>query len=966
MKIRNLTIFLISVFMIQFVFAKDFKYESVPNDPMGVRIYTLENGLKVYLSENHQEPTFRAHIAIRAGSKNDPKDATGIAHYLEHMLFKGTTKLGTIDFEKEKVHLDKITALYEKYFHERDEEKRKDIYAEINKEAQLAAQYAAPNEFDRIYQSLGGSGINAYTSNDETVYIVELPSNKLTQWAKLESERFKEPVFRLFQTELETVYEEKNRSLDNKYSLIYEKVLDKLFPKHPYGQQTTIGTIEHLKNPSIKKMYEFYNTYYVPNNMALVLSGDFDSDEAIKIIDKYFSTWKSKEVPKFKPVKEEPIKEPQVVEVNYLAEEYLVMAFRTVPVGHEDQLALQLFDMILDNSQAGLINLNLNQAQRVREAHSRPRFMKDYGYNYFTGIPKKDQSLEEVRDLILGEIEKVKKGEFEEWIIPAIVTDFEINQKSGLEKNDGRVYWMVDSFINETDWKKEVNSLKELAKVSKKDVMRVANKYFQNNYVIGFRRNAQQEVVKIEKPPLDEVKIEQERQSDFYKEILSIESEEIHPTFVDFEKDLHRENYKNGIELFTSKNPINDVFTLSFSYDYGINQDKKLPTAIQLLEKSGTSKTSAEQFQMEFYKLGSSFDVSIGDDKTTISLTGIDRNLEKSLELLQDLIHNFEPQKETLKELVAIKIAAREDSKKDDRSIQRAMANFGRYGKESPNIQVLSNEELQKLDTNELKSNFSNLLGYKHKINYVGSKSASKLKKILDKTYKTSEKLETPPPYIVKEVKSYDKPVINFFDKEIVQAKVRMEFGGEKFTLEESPKYRMYNEYFAGSMSSVVFQEIRESRALAYSAWGNFVQADNKDEQNVMIGVLGCQADKTPEAVKTFIDITYNLPKSNDKFIASKNALLNQYRTSRVSFRELIGTVQSWEQKGIVAKDPRKEEFAKLQEMEMEDVADFVKEKIQGNNMVISIVGDKNRVGLEDLEKIGEIKFLTEEDIFGY
>lgn len=933
---------------------------------MGVRIYTLENGLKVYLSENHQEPTFKAHIAIRAGSKNDPKDATGIAHYLEHMLFKGTTKLGTIDFEKEKVHLDKITDLYEKYFHESNEAKRKEIYAEINKEAQLASAFAAPNEFDRIYQSLGGSGINAYTSDEETVYIVELPSNKMTQWAKLESERFKAPVFRLFQTELETVYEEKNRSLDNKYSLIYEKVLDKLFPKHPYGQQTTIGTIEHLKNPSIKKMYEFYNSYYVPNNMALVLSGDFDSDEAINIIDKYFSTWKSKKVPNFEPVKEEPIKEPQVAEVNYLAEEYLIMAFRTVSVKHQDQLALKLFDMILDNSHAGLINLNLNQSQKVREAHSRTQFMKDYGYNYFTGIPKKGQTLEEVRDLILDEIEKVKKGDFQDWIIRAIVTDFEISQKSGLEKNDGRVYRMVDSFINETDWKDEVYSLKELAKITKKDVMRVANKYFQNNYVIGFRRNAQQEVIKIEKPPLDEVKIEQERQSDFYKEILAMESEEIHPVFVDFGKDLHRENYKNGIELFTSKNPINDIFTLSFSYDYGINQDKKLPTAIQLLEKSGTSETSAEQFQMEFYKIGSSFNISIGEEKTTIYLTGIDRNLEKSLVLLQDLIHNFDPQKETLNELVAIKIVSREDSKKDDRTLQSALANFGRYGKESPNLQVLSNEELKKLSTKELKENFNNLLSYKHKINYVGSKEASELKQILDKTYKSLKKLETPPPFIVKQIQTYEKPKINFFDKEMVQAKVRLEFGGEKYNLKESPKYKMYNEYFSGSMSSVVFQEIRESRALAYSAWGNFVEAGSKDEQNVMIGALGCQADKTPEAVKTFIDITYNLPKSKDKFDASKNALLNQYKTSRVGFRELIGTVQAWEKRGIVAKDPRKYEFAKLQEMKMEDVVDFVKEKIQSKNMVISIVGDKNRVGLESLKEVGEIQFLTEEDIFGY
>src|ERR1044071_4916368 len=182
-----------------------------PKDPMAVQIYELDNGLKVYLTENHDTARFEAQIAVRAGSKNDPPASTGLAHYLEHTLFKGTTRICTLDYEKEKPHLDRILELYEQHFHETDPDKRKAIYAEINRESQAAAPYEIPNEMDKLYKAMGEEGLNAHTYHEETVYQVNLPANRVEQWAIIESERFQHPVFRLFQPELEIVYEEKNR-----------------------------------------------------------------------------------------------------------------------------------------------------------------------------------------------------------------------------------------------------------------------------------------------------------------------------------------------------------------------------------------------------------------------------------------------------------------------------------------------------------------------------------------------------------------------------------------------------------------------------------------------------------------------------------------------------------------------------------------------------------------------------------
>ena len=259
-----------------------------PNDPMAAHIYRLDNGLTVYLTENHEKPRIYTEIAVRVGSKNDPSNNTGMAHYQEHLMSKGNHRLATIDFQKEKPHLDRIVELYEAHSKETDPEKRKTIYAEINKESQLASRYSIPREHDKLWKAMGGSGRNAHTWVEETVYKVDIPANRLRQWVVLESERFVDPVFRMFQTELEVVYEEKNRSLDDKRRLLFDAVNKILYKNHPYGQQTTIGTVDHLKNPSLKTMYEFYRKNYVPGNMAIALSGDFKIPEAIGLIDAHF------------------------------------------------------------------------------------------------------------------------------------------------------------------------------------------------------------------------------------------------------------------------------------------------------------------------------------------------------------------------------------------------------------------------------------------------------------------------------------------------------------------------------------------------------------------------------------------------------------------------------------------------------------------------------------------------------
>lgn len=936
---------------------------SNPDDPLSAQIFKLDNGLTVYLTENHEEPRFYAEIAVRTGSKNDPSTHTGLAHYLEHLLFKGNEKMGTTNYAREKVFLDRITVLYERHSEETDPEKRAAIYAEINKEAQRGAAYSIPNEIDKLFNAMGGTAVNAHTWHEETVYKVNLPANRMEQWAAIESQRYVNPVFRLFHTELETVYEEKNRSLDNKGRVSYYAMSQALYKNHPYGTQPTIGTVEHLKNPSLKVIYNYFETYYVPNNMAIFISGDINIPETMSIIDVYFSSWEPKPVPTVGPWKEKKIRGVERVTVKYQGEEYVELGFRTAPNHHADAEALAVMDMILDNSQAGLINLNLNQKQKVRYAGSGPQVMNDYGSQHLYGIPKEGQTLAEVEDLLLEQIKLLKKGEFEDWIIPAIITDFKKGMKGGLESNLARVTAMRDAFLTYEEWDRAVAFMDRMERVTKEDVVRVARNYLGKNYVAVYRVDEQHEVPTVEKPLIDPISIDPSRQSEFAAEILSMPFTEIEPTYVDMENDFQVLDYAEGVKLYYSPNPLNDLFSFSIRVDFGSQEDNTIRMATRLLDKSGTAKFSSEDLKKEWYKLGSNFGIGAGDNESQISISGLDENFEATLILMLDLVRNPTTDAETLETLKAIVLKSREDSKKDPGSLSLAVARYNRYGEESGFLRMLSTEEVNALTVDELHAVIQGLLGYKHTITYTGSLPLEEVLAILKKHHKVEGTLKDTPAYRFQYARNIDETEIYFFNKEMAQAQVRFEFPDGVFDESQAAPQSLYNSYFAGGMSGIVFQELREARALAYSAGARYLSGGRVDAENLMIGVIGCQADKTIESVEAFLDLFDNLPESPDRFAQSAESLDNLYRTSTIGFRGVIGSVRSWERLGLEG-DPRQQRFENLQTATLDDMMNFHSVHIKDQPKLISIVGDKTKIDMEALAQFGTITEVGLDDIF--
>ncbi|MBS4012912.1 MAG: insulinase family protein [Bacteroidetes bacterium] len=945
---------------------KKYTFESVENDPLNARIYTLENGLKVYLSVYKNEPRIQTAIAVRSGGMNDPAENTGLSHYLEHLMFKGTSKYGSLNWEKEKVYLDKIDSLYEVHSKLTDAKERAELYKIIDAVSYEASKYAIPNEYDRMLSILGARGTNAYTSLDETVYINDVPSNQLERWLMIESERFSNPVFRLFHTELETVYEEKNISLDNDGRKQMETLMLALYPNHPYGTQTVLGSQEHLKNPSIIAIRNYFNARYVPNNMAIVMSGDFDPDQLIVLIDKYFGKMQPRPLQDYNfPA------QPEVTltekEVFGPQAENVMFGFKFSGVGTQENEILSIVNMILSNQRAGLIDLNINQAQKTLGSGSWIYNKNQYAAHMFSGSPKQGQSLEEVRDLLLAEIENLKKGNFEDWLLPAAINNLKIRELRGLQSNNGRNNAMVNSFVKQTDWADYVKRFERLEKITKQDIIDFANKYYGDNYVVVYKRKGKDEnILKIEKPQITPVVINRDVESDFFKTIAGMKAEKIEPVFIDYKKDINHHKVGKNIPMLYQNNDENSLFTLYYVLEMGNNHDPLLSLAISYLEYLGTNKYTPAAINQEFYKLGSNFNVNSGDDRSFVFLSGLEENFDKSLILFEHLLANCEPNEEALENLKRDIIRSRENSKLDKRSIfWNALYNYGLYGENSPLLRQISNEELMKVTSDQLISRLRKLTSYEHKVLYYGVREPKALSKTLAKHHKVPKKFLQLPEEKFYDVIDREGRTVFVVDYDMKQVDLLLFSKAAPFQRHLNTQINVFNEYFGGGMSSIVFQELREAKGLAYSAFASFTNPSRVENSHVIYSFIGTQNDKLYDALSAMNDLMINMPVSESSFSAAKEAITERIRTQRISRASILFNYINAQKMGYET-DIRKELFETVPGMDFKTLQEFQNKYVKGNEFNVLVLGKKDELNLEVLEKFGKIQFLTLEEIFGF
>ena len=948
---------------------KTYSYRTFDNDPIGVREYTLDNGLKVYMSVYKDAPRIQTYIAVRAGSKNDPKETTGLAHYLEHMLFKGSHQLGTTDWEREKVELQKIEDLYEVYRRTKDEKRRAEIYHQIDSISYEASTIAIANEYDKSMTAIGSEGTNAFTSNDYTMYVENIPANQLETWAKVEGDRFPNLVLRLFHTELEAVYEEKNIGMAQDNRRVNETMMAALFPNHPYGQQTTIGTIEHLKNPSMKNIREYHAAYYVPNNMCIAMAGDFNPDEAIKIIDKYFGCWKPGTVPSFTKVKEEPITSPIIRLVNGQDPANLTIAFRIEEGnGSRDALLAQAMEMVLNNGSCGLIDLNLNQKQLCLGAYAGTYTLNDYAAFMLGGRPTQGQSLGQLRDLLLEQLDILKQGKFDESLIEASINQLKLQIMKQAESNNSRASQMAYAFVEHRNWGDVCNEINELSKITKKDIVDFANRICKdNNYVIVYKQqDTPDPVTKVQKPAITPIFVSRDNESPFLAQVKAdaAKAKPIQPVFVNFKKDMQKGKTANGSEVLYVKNVENGTFNLQYRFNFGFAANKAIDLASDLVEYLNTDKHTAEQLQEEFYKLACSYNIHVGDEDITVGISGLAENMEKAMILVEEIMSTCQPDDESLRMLVERLIKSRTDNKTNQRAAFRALNLYGLWGEEYIKENTESDAQLRAYTAKQLTDALHGLFQYKHRVLYYGPLSLKEVTTVVDRIHKVKSTKDVPANKVF-HPQAVNENTVYFVNYDAKNTYVTEYFRGERYNTAISPKVHLFNEYFGGSMNAIVFQEMREKRSLAYSASSYYTNSGRKDGYFYNSANVITQNDKLIDALNAYEELFNDMPEAEANFKLAKDALIAGSRTNRTTKMSIINVYLHCERMGL--KEPlNKQNFAAYQKMTMNDLTSFQKQYIKGQKKSYLILGKESEMDFNALSKFGKVKKLTLDQVFGY
>lgn len=944
-----------------------YTYKYVTNDPMQSRFYTLKNGLTVILTVNHKEPRISARIPVRAGSNTDPRDHTGLAHYLEHVLFKGTDQFGTQDWAREKPYLDKIDSLYEQYNSTKDVARRQAIYKEIDKVSGEASKISIANEYDKLMANIGSQGSNAHTFVEETVYEEDVPSGSVDKFLAVQAERFRKPIFRIFHTELEAVYEEKNRSLDNDGSKMFEAMLYYLFPTHNYGQQTTIGTIEHLKNPSLLAIKDYYYKYYVPDNMAIIMAGDFDPDVLIRKIDNSFAYMKSKPVTLYNPAPEQPLTAPITKEIYGPSAENMRICYRTPAAGTRDAIVLDLISSIFANGKAGLLDLNLNKQQKVQGSSAGLSQFKDYGVLSFSGTPKQGQTLEQVNELLMQQIELLKRGNFDESLIKAIVANSKLNLLRALDFNAYRAETLTDAFIKSRGqrWDGDVKDLDEQAKVTKKEIMDVANRYIKDNYVLLYKRKGtDSSIAKVDKPAITPVETNAGKQSAFVKKIEAMPATSVEPQWLDYEKGITRSK-AGAADILYVQNKDNDLFRLYYRFDMGAWNNKVLPVAAQYLQFLGTDKYTSEDISKAFYNIACSFTVSSANDVTTVSISGLQENYDKAVTLFEELLATCKPDEAALEALKGRLLKARVNNKLNKSIIMQGLVNYAQYGSKNPFNNVLSANEINSLKATDLVSLLHGLSNYKHTIIYYGPLPVATFTTGISKLHKLPATFTAYPEPVQFTYTNQAANQVLFADYDMVQSEIYWVRNTSAYDPAKEPVVDLFNNYFGGGMGSVVFQTIRESKALAYSTFAFYNAPVKKENPFSVVAYIGSQSDKMNDALQGMNELLNELPVSDQGFENARKSLKNNLATERIVQDGIIFSYLAAQQKGL-DHDIRKDEYAVLDQLSMEDVKRFHKENLSNKAFTYCVVASDKRVKTDDLKKLGEVKKLNLEEIFGY
>ncbi len=955
----------IKLLSIVFLLISGFLIAQTANKNLEIKSFKLDNGLTVYLNEDHSVPNVLGAVIIKTGGKFDPADHTGTSHYLEHMMFKGTDMIGTVDYEKEKVILDDIEKRYEELATLTDPIEREKKQQEINKLSLEAGRYAIPNELDRILDNMGASMVNAFTSDEIVAYFNVFPKTQMRQWMMLYSHRFKNPVFRLFQSELETVFEEKNMYMDDFSTGLIEKFYENLYTNHPYGTQTVIGTAEHIKNPSLTNMRKMYETYYVANNMALIITGNFDTEETARMIKQYFSEWKKGDVPEYPEYPENQFEGVVKVVERLTPVKVGLLGFRTIPANHEDETALEVCSALLSNSSSTGYLDKLSLQGDMMEVMNFNDIRNDHGAMMVLYVPKIiGQSFKKAEKLVQGEIMKLHTEDIDDEFFNAVKLNLIKEHQMSLEDPTNRAFLIASLFTADKTWKEIMAYPEDIEKITKEDIKRVSSKYLGENYLSFQSKMGFPAKEKLEKPGFDPVIPENsEAKSEFAEKIGVMEGAPSVPEYIDFKSSLGVSDFKNGVSIYTVENKTNDIFDLSIKFKKGTNSDSSLEQLAEYLQLIGTKEHPLNEFNDKLQQIGCSYYIYADDNYFVINIDGFDKYFKESVGLVLSLLKTPEADDSKLKNLSRNAGFVRKFEKSSSDDLSSALFEYGLYEENSSYLRRMTTKEVGSLDSEELLVILENMLHETYNVHYSGTMSAKELNSFCDATFGFEPNANPSKFPIVFSKKKYAENTILFLDDpKSVQSRISFYVEGNVNSPKERAVAAAYNQYFGTGMSAIVFQEIREFRSMAYSAYAVYRNGLKLEDRGYLKGFIGTQSDKTIDAINVMDSLIHQMPMKENRIGSVQSALLLSVNSTKPTWRALSETVETWKLQGYKS-DPRELQYKMFTKLSFRNIVEFYESNVKGKPMLITIVGNKKSIDMEELSKYGKIIEVDKKDI---
>lgn len=933
--------------------------------------FTLDNGLTVYLWEDKNQPDVTGRLVVRAGSIDEPVEYTGLAHYLEHLLFKGTTKIGSLNWEKEKPLYEDIIKLYDEFSSTTDPVLRDTLTKKINRESIESAKYSITSDFSNLIEGMGGEGMNAGTSYDQTVFYNNFPSFQLEKWLDVNSERLINPVFRSFQAELENVFEEYNMYQDNRNTHVSNFIFSNLYPANPYGRDV-IGKPEHLKNPRLSKLIEFYQKWYVPDNMALVLVGNFNSEQAIPLIKAKFGRLESRKVPTriINPTAGFEGNPKFSAKLSYYPQ--VVWGYKGVKKGDKDELLLDICTGLLSNTmKTGLLDkLSLNgevtSAQAVNDARRTEGRIIVMAIPYYDINQRMYESDKATEKTIMVEVDKLKNGDIEDWLIKSVKDNMLRQYDLVMETPSAKTEVLTELFSYNLPDSEFFTTNDRINAVTKEDIQRAAKQYFSGNHVTISIEEGSPKKEKLKKPDIKPIDQPKGQKTEYAQTVQKMPIDKVNEEYNDF-ADVKYIKLYDGINLFCTENKQNDIFTLTIKYGVGTKKMPKLEYATALLNSAGILPSSdAQSVRREFSKLNTSCTYSVDADYFYIKLMGDEKNLAEACNLMtrQTLMPKLDDKQ--LDRVKGSDIQSRMSiEKKDIGILSDALFNYAVYKDSSSYINRLKLTAVLNLKISELTGEIIRATDYEADIHYVGKKDANEVAEILKSNLPLKEGVKKSNSPVVQERITYTKPIVYFLpNSDAQQSKIYFYINGSEYNPENKVLYDAFSQYFSGGFSGLVMNEIRENNSMAYTAYGANVIPPIPNKKSYFIGYVGTQGDKAADAIDLYMKLLTNMPLYPERIENIKTYLRQSALTNKPSFRMKSQIFNKWKLLGYT-EDPAKVNMPKIDNLTFDQIVAFYDKEIKGKPVTIIITGDPKTINLKQIQtNQGKVTKLNTSNLF--